>query len=308
MRILVTGANGFVGRHLVRELKEQGHEPIALVYGMNDKERGIPGATAVFEGEIADTKWLTGIVASQKPDACIHLAGISFVPDGAANPGLVFSVNVMDTLSVLEAFRQAAPAARILTISSSHVYGNKAGRAPLKESHAFAPANHYAASKAAADMLTLVYAKEHGMKTMTVRPYNHIGPGQSARFVVPAFAAQLKKIAGTGGKGRLSVGNLESMRDFMDVRDVVRAYRLLIEKGHSGEAYNLASGKLVKVGDILEMLMEIAEVRPDVQVDPKLYRKAAKCPLLNTAKIEKDTGWRPEITLAQSLRDIYAAV
>jgi GDP-D-mannose dehydratase len=225
------------------------------------------------------------LVRDARPDACLHMAGIAYVPRGWTEPDLVFSVNVEGTIRVLEALRRLAPAARTLVISSAQVYGNTPRGRPLTEDDALEPDNLYGVSKVAADLMALLYARRYGMAVMTARPCNHIGPGQSTDFVVPAFAAQLKAIAAGRREPVMRVGNLESLREFADVRDVARAYRLLLEGGVGGRAYNIATGKLVKIGDLLERLCQVAGVRPAIEVEPKFYRPTDAQPALDTARI-----------------------
>ena len=306
MRILVTGANGFVGRHVLRELTQHGHDPLTFVYDAPDFD--VPEAGRSIEVDITDANAVGEAIASWKPDACIHLAGIAFVPKGTSDPTMMFAVNVTGTTNVLDSFRQHCPAARILVISSSQVYGSEPRENAAKEADALMPSSHYAVSKASADLMTLTYARSYQMHAMTARPHNHTGPGQSPDFVVPAFARQLKEMSAGRAEPCLKVGNLDSERDFMDIRDVARAYRLLIEKGRGGEAYNMGSGNAVKIRSILETLCDIAGVTPDIQVDPARYREADGCVLLDTAKIEQDTGWRTEIELVDTLKDLFDSI
>ncbi len=306
MRILVTGAGGFVGRHVLRELADNGHTPLALDCRFGDSLP--PGTDTVTEADVTNAADIRAAVKSLAPEACIHLAGIAFVPDGASAPGLMFEVNVMGTLYLLEAVKAETPEAKVLVVSSGHVYGDCNMSRPVTEADPLAPLSRYAISKLAADLMTLNYAHDCSMKAVTVRPYNHIGPGQSPRFVVASFADQLKKIAAGEAEARMMVGNLDAERDFTDVRDVARAYRLLLEQGRDGEAYNVASGRPVAIRAILEMLSKIAGVSPEIVVDPERYRPADNSASLDTSKIEQDTGWQPCISLEQSLQDLYAAV
>jgi len=302
MRVLVTGADGFVGRHAVSELEKHGHHVHAV-------DRSIPGnpdkRTDWHTCDIRDTKTLVGLVQSILPEACLHLAGFSHVPTGWTAPQHMYEVNVMGTLNLLDAFLQLDAQVRLLVVSTAQIYGTGACPAAITEEHAFNPCSLYAVSKAAADMTTLLYARHHGMHAMTVRPNNHIGPGQADSFVVPSFAAQVSAIA-AGAKPIIRVGNLESKRDFTDVRDVARAYRLLLEKGKSGCAYNLGSDQLVSIRTVLEGFCHKAGIHPDIVEDKTLYRPTDNSPLLDTRRIRSHTGWAPEIDLATTLSDILA--
>jgi len=298
---LVTGSNGFVGQHAVRDLRTAGHDPVCFDM--------VPGSAGVSEemytGDIRDSKTVLRVVEQVQPDACIHLAGIAFVPVGWTNPQLMFSVNVLGTLNLLEAFRHAAPTARVLVVSSAEVYGRVRGSAPFTEDIALAPTNPYGISKVAADLETLLYAERYDMPLMTARPGNHIGPGQSVDFVASAFARQLAQMANSSGNRIMRVGNLENERDFTDVRDVVRAYRLLLEHGKSGRAYNVAAGQEVKIQFLLDTLCEAAGFRPQIEVAPERYRPTDSVPELDISRLQRHTGWTPQIPLKTTLCDIY---
>ncbi|MCF7848016.1 MAG: GDP-mannose 4,6-dehydratase [Kiritimatiellales bacterium] len=299
MKILVTGALGFAGRHLTRELAAVGHEVV---------KHDVQYEPDCYYSDLRDKDSIAKLVQRIKPDACVHLGGIAYVPMGWTDPELVFSVNLMGTLNLLEAFRHAQPSARILVVSSSLIYKEAQGGELLDENAYMYPPDIYAISKIAADLTGLGYAERYGMNVMTARPINHAGPGQSPSFVTSAFAMQLKRIAESGQPGTLRVGNLESRRDLVDVRDVVRAYRLLIEKGTAGEAYNIASGKLCRIGDVLDDLCAIAGVKPDIEVDPDLYRPTDASPSMDIGKITAATGWKPEVPLQQTLHDLYESI
>lgn len=300
MNILVTGACGFVGRHLVNDLTAQGHRVTGLDIGCTPAWLT---PTTFISGNITDSESVEQIVTQTKPEACIHLAGWAFVPSGTVSPAKIMDVNLAGTIHVLEAFRKAAPAARILFISSSHVYGMHARSAPIHEDDLLGPDTVYSVSKAAADQLCRLYAKQYGMNIMVARPHNHIGPGQSTQFAIASFGRQVAAIR-DGAAPVMKVGNLENRRDFTDVRDIARAYRLLIEKGVAGQAYNIASGREVRVGDVLARLCELAGVSPVISRDPAFYRPADENPVLDTQRIRTDTGWAPIIPLDQTLSDI----
>ena len=303
MRVLVTGSQGFVGRHLIRELSRGGLEIGA--FDLASANGRCPGMD-YYQGDIQDQKAIEQAVKKFLPEACIHLSGLAFVPEGWTNTENLFSVNSIGTINFLEACRQYAPAARILVVSSAEVYGRRPAKSPIDEDAPLTPDNPYAISKAAADTMTLLYARQYSMHTMTARPSNHIGPGQSENFAVASFAAQLGAMAVKKCPAVIKVGNLDSTRDFTDVRDVVRAYRLLIEKGRRGEAYNIASGRKISMHLILDKLCKITGVKPEIKVATELYRPPEPRPVLNTAKIEKETGWRPEIDIETTLRAVAA--
>jgi len=301
MRILVTGASGFAGRHVVRELRDHDHEVLAVD---RQFEPPLPAGTSTHVCDICDGATLNAFVASTAPDACIHLAGIAFVPEGRQHPARVFRTNTMGTLHLLQAFRRLQRPAPLLTVSTAHVYGRTARSQPITESDPLQPETAYAISKCAADMLTLHYATEYGMHTMTARPHNHIGPGQSQRFVIASFAAQLRAMQCGATAPRITVGNLQSERDFTDVRDVARAYRLLVEHGRPGQAYNIASGHPVTVQSVLDALCRIAGIHPEIVVDSERFRPTDSWPPLDLTRIRQETGWTPRFHIDQTLGDI----
>jgi GDP-4-dehydro-6-deoxy-D-mannose reductase len=303
MRILVTGAGGFVGRHLIRELVGSHHEIVAFDASYSSP---VVGAAASHSGDLRDTEAVCRLFASIRPEACVHLGGVSFVPAGKSTPDIMLSVNIAGTVNVLDAVRSQSPNCRLLVVSTAQVYRATPDLPPITEDTPLRPVTLYGVSKAAADMATLAYAEQYGIDAMTARPNNHTGPGQSPQFAVPAFARQVKAVARGEAKPPLRVGNLESRRDLSDVRDVVRAYRLLIEKGRTGAAYNISSQNMVKMGAVLEELCRLAKLKPRLEVDPSLYRPADDSPLLDTAKLTRDTGWKPQIPFSQTLRDVLS--
>lgn len=301
MRVLITGAFGFAGRHLIRELLRANHEVAALDLAAPPNE--FSDITA-YTGDIQDPALCEMVVADARPDACVHLSAITFVPDAWLDIRNVFSINLVGTINVLEAFRNAASGSRILLASSAEVYGSSPKSYPLTECAPLNPGNPYAVSKAAADLTTLLYARRHGMQTITARPANHIGPGQSSNFVAPSLARQVSAITEGKAPPTIRVGNLQSKRDFTDVRDVARAYRLLLERGRTAQAYNIASGATMTIHRLLDELCAIAGVELETRIDPDLFRPAEEPPALDISRIVGDVGWEPRIPLATTLRDI----
>ncbi|MCX6997747.1 MAG: GDP-mannose 4,6-dehydratase [Kiritimatiellaeota bacterium] len=301
MRILITGARGFAGRHVVAELLAHGHAPLLQDVA---PARGAESFTG-WTGDLRDAAGIRQAVRQLQPEVAVHLAGLSFVPRIWAQPVECFSVNVLGTLNLLEAFRLEAPRARLLVVSSAEVYGRPAGSQRLTEASPLQPLTPYAVSKAAAEQMALLYAGHHGLPVLVARPKNHIGPGQARHFVAATFAEQLARLVRDRAEPVLRVGNLESERDFADVRDVARAYRLLLERGRAGEAYNIAAARLVSIRAILEILCREAGVQPRLEADPERWRPADLPAVLAIDKIRRDTGWQPEIPLEQSLRELY---
>jgi len=301
MKILITGIAGFVGHFLTDELIQAGHSVVGMDLSLERCPDGVTDALCV---DLTSARSVTAAICNLQPEACIHLGGIASPPVGRTNPELMLNTNILGTAHLLEAMRQETPKARMLLASTSYVYGNSETEKPIDENSPLSPIGIYAVSKAASDMMTLAYARDYGMHTMTARAANHTGPGQSTDFVVPAFAAQIKAISKGEQPALMKVGNLDSERTFMDVRDVVRAYRLLIEKGNAGEAYNVAATKRAPIRGILEKLCKIADVSPRIEIDEKLFRPTDRAPLLSAELINKTTGWKPEIELQQTLHDI----
>ena len=301
MKVLITGAGGFVGQHLINELSAHHHDCVA-----SDRviEQPIPAAVACEAMDIRDRAAVDELITRLQPEACIHMAGITSVPEGAADPDLMLSVNVRGTTNLLDAIRAHSPATRLLTTSTAHVYGTAPRDQALTENAPLAPLSTYAVSKVAADLATLAYANHFGLQAMVARPNNHTGPGQQPRFVVAAFAQQVRAIAAAEHEPVIRVGNLESERNFTDVRDVVRAYRLLIEGGQPGRAYNISSQHTERIGDMLKTLCRLGGVTPRFEADPALVRPTDWSPRLDTTQLEKDTGWTPQISFEQTLQDM----
>ena len=281
-------------------LRSAGHEAVG-----SDVGSPAGGTSTYLPMDVRDPDSIASVLADVAPDAVLHLGGIAFVPLGWTQPQRVFHVNTIGTLNVLDAVRQHRPSARILVVTSAEVYGSHPAPAPLAEDAPYRPDNIYGVAKAAADHAALLYAAHHRLDVMVARPSNHIGAGQSKDFVSSSFASQLAAIA-AGGAPLMRVGNLDQRRDFTDVRDVARAYVLLLERGHAGLAYNIASGHLMPVRDLLDGLCAVAQVRPQVEIDPALFRPDENRPSYDTARIRDHVGWKPEIPLRQTLEAVYA--
>ncbi len=292
-RILVTGAAGFVGRHLLPLLRTA--FPDASVTG------------ASFE--LTDATAVQGSVAELRPDACIHLAAISAVPDAQADPDLAWRVNLGGTLTLARALA-TLPGCTLLFASTADAYGASFKRGvALDETAALNPMNVYGATKAAADLALGAMARE-GLHIIRARPFNHTGPGQSASFVVAAFARQVARIAAGLQAPLLQVGALDSLRDFLDVRDVCRAYALCLAQREalaSGTVVNIASGLPRRVGDVLAELLELAQVDAEVTVDPARLRPSEITVAAgDSALARRVLGWSPQIEWRQTLAEMLA--
>ena len=293
MRALVTGAGGFVGVHLVRHLEQQGDEVVEL-------ERNVDGI------DIADADALTDAVVAAKPEAVYHLAGAADVGGSWVAPRETFLANALGTLNVLEASRQAG-AERVLAVTSADVYGRvTSDELPLAEDRPLRPVSPYAASKVAADALAQQAWLGHRLPVIRVRAFNHLGPGQSDRFVAPSLAARIARNERDGGD-EVPIGNMTPRRDVTDVRDVVRAYRLLMEAGQPGAAYNVCRGVAFSVQELAEALLAMASRPMRLVSDPTLQRPV-DIPVLvgDNSAVRAATGWEPTIPLDQTLADVLA--
>ena len=293
MRALVTGAGGFVGVHLVRHLEQQGDDVVQL-------ERRVDGI------DIADADALTDAVVAAKPEAVYHLAGAADVGGSWAAPRETFLANALGTLNVLEASRQAG-AERVLAVTSADVYGRvTVDELPLGEDRPLRPVSPYAASKVAADALAQQAWLGHRLPVVRVRAFNHLGPGQSDRFLAPSIAARIARNERDGGDD-VPIGNMTPRRDVTDVRDVVRAYRLLVEAGEPGAVYNVCRGSAVSVQEIAEALLAKASRPMRLVSDPGLQRPV-DIPVLvgDNTSLRDATGWEPTIALDQTLSDVLA--
>lgn len=291
MRAFVTGGSGFVAGWLMEHLKASGDEVVSV-----DEST-----------DIADGPAMTRLLTEAEPDAVYHLAAIASVGLSWKEPREVFRVNAVGTLEVLEAARACARPPRVLIIGSAEVYGTVTPEElPLTEDSPLRPVSPYAASKVAAEYLGVQAHLGHGLDVIRVRAFNHIGPGQRETFVVPDFARRVIE-AQDKGQRDLPVGNLAVRRDFTDVRDVVRAYRLLAEKGEAGEAYNVCSGRDVTIEHIARRLMALSGAELELRVDAELVRPV-EIPVLrgDSGRLTAATGWRPEIDLDQTLTDVLA--
>lgn len=291
MRALVTGASGFVGRHLVEHLHNNGDEVIGV-----DRALG--------HVDITDAEAVEALFLDVRPEVVYHLAGWSDVGGSWNRPQEVFRTNAEGTLNVLTAAAKA-DVERVLAVSSADVYGIVSeAELPLREDTQLRPVTPYAASKVAADYLALQAFLGHQLGVVRVRAFNHLGPGQSERFVAGAIAQRIATNELHGGD-HIPIGNLSSRRDFTDVRDVVRAYRLLVGSGQPGEVYNVCSGTDTAVSALADRLVAMA-VRPmTLEPDPKLVRPI-DLPVLrgDNTRLRSATAWAPEISLEQTLTDL----
>jgi GDP-4-dehydro-6-deoxy-D-mannose reductase len=291
MRALITGSGGFVGHHLTAHLQDAGDE----VHGTDRTLDGL---------DITDAPSLLELFRRIRPEVIYHLAGASDVGGSWSTPQATFRANAEGTLNVLWAAREAQ-VERVLTVGSADVYGKvDSADLPIQETLPMRPVSPYAASKASADHVALQANLGYDQHVVRARPFNHLGPGQSDRFVAPALAGRIAANE-RSGEAKVKVGNLSPKRDFTDVRDVVRAYRLLVERGTAGEVYNVCSGTAIAVRSLAEVFIEMATIPMELVTDPELERPVDIPVLLgDSTRIRTDTGWAPEIPLEVTLRDL----
>jgi GDP-4-dehydro-6-deoxy-D-mannose reductase len=292
VRALITGGKGFVGQWLTAHLKDRGDE-VAVID---------------IETDVADGAAVRRVVSDLVPEAIYHLAAMTHVGESWDDPSPVLRVNVLGTAEMLAAARSLPAAPRVLVVSSAEVYGVVTpAQLPLGEDTPTAPASPYAASKLAAEDVALQAWRGFGQPVVIVRPFNHIGPGQSPNFFVPALAKRIVE-ARRSGAGSLRVGTLTTRRDFTDVRDVVAAYRLLMETGAPGMVYNVCSGRDVAMSEVADDLLRLAGVDLSLETDSKLVRPV-DVPVLrgDAGLLRAATGWRPKIPLATTLADVLSS-
>lgn len=292
MRALVTGARGFVGRHLCAHLTESGDDVLGI---------DLPDGP-----DLLDPAALRQLLSDERPDVVFHLGGWSDVGASWDNPYDCFRVNAEGTFNLLEACRSTSRP-RVLVVSSADVYGKvEPGELPLTESSPYRPVTPYAASKIAADELAHQAWLGHGLETIRVRAFNHLGPGQTSRFVAPAIAERIALNERDGGT-EVAVGNLTPRRDITDVRDVVRAYRMLMTDGRPGEAYNVCTGVDLSMEDLAQRLVGLASTPMSLRPDPDLQRPV-ETPVLrgDNSKVHAHTGWAPTIPIDRTLSDVLA--
>jgi GDP-4-dehydro-6-deoxy-D-mannose reductase len=317
LRALVTGAGGFAGSHLCEFLLAQGAVVCALVMPGDplDNLREVWASNAtrsehlrVREADIADDKSLVAAVADTRPDRVYHLAAVSSVRQSLEDPAGTFRVNTVGTRNLLEVVRCAGIRPRILVVSSAEAYGDSStlGR-PLQEGDPLLPVSPYGASKAAAEMVASRYAREFNLEIIRVRPFTHTGPRHSPQFVFPDWARQLAEAEAGRRPPHLHVGNLDVQRDISDVRDVVGAYFVALERGEAGSVYNVCSGRAYALRDILQVLTGLSRLQIEVRAEPARLRPQ-DLPVLvgNPQTFHACTGWKAAIPLRQTLEDLLS--
>jgi GDP-4-dehydro-6-deoxy-D-mannose reductase len=302
VRVWVTGAHGFVARHLIPALQADGHQ----VTGLDLR----PVAPAWLEPsrhvalDLGDAAGVEGAARAHPPDAVVHLAGQSSAAASFREPEATFRHNVGSALGLLEGLRRAGLRPRVLLVSTSEVYGPQASPEPVGESAPLRVVSPYGASKLAAETVGATYRRDFGMPVTVVRPFSHTGPGQDPRFALSSFARQIAEAERAGQPGRMRVGNLEVVRDYLDVRDVVDAYRVLLTRAEDGVGYNIASGAGQRMRGLLDHLLRAARVPMTVVTDPERLRAQDLDFMVGGAARLQRLGWSPRHTVVEALEGL----
>lgn len=310
MKVLITGIGGFVGGHLARHLLEQSETTVIGVSIFPPEQHADIAALGIklYQVDLNDEEAVFNLLRESRPDQIYHLAAQTFVPESFENPWQTLSNNIHSQLNILHAMVKLDLDARILVVGSGEEYGVVLpSEVPIDENQPLRPASPYSVSKVTQDMMGLQYYLSHDVAAIRVRPFNQIGPGQSKLFVAPAFASQIAAIEKGEQEPVVYVGNLEARRDFTDVRDMVRAYRLILTHGEPGDVYNIGSGEAHSIQELLDILLNLSTAAIEVRVDPARLRPV-EVPVIicNADKIKAITGWQPAYTFEQSLADVLA--
>lgn len=302
MKAMIIGGAGFVGAYLMRHLRDDLGWDVVVTKMPHEK---IDEEVKVVDLNILEADSVIALFQKEKPDYIFHLAAQSSVAVSWKNPGLTVDVNIKGAVHVLEAVRMMDKKVRVLLIGSGEEYGHiLPGESSITEDNHVRPGNIYAATKVCQNMLGAIYAEAYDLDIMMVRAFNHIGPNQAPLFVVADFCKQVAEIEAGMKEPTMRVGNLSSKRDFTDVRDVVRAYGLLIQHGQSGETYNVGSGHAVAIEEILQMIIAQSRCKITVEIDPSKIRPV-DVPIIeaDTHKLVEQTGWTREISLEQTIEE-----
>jgi GDP-4-dehydro-6-deoxy-D-mannose reductase len=299
MKALIIGGGGFVGGYLADELNNNGYDVYITCLEKVDSDY------VQFNLDIRKKDDISAILSEVNPDVIFHLAAQSSVALSWKNPQLTAEINIIGAINLFEAVREYGGNPRVIVIGSGEEYGCiSANSCPIKETEPLHPMNIYAATKVCQEQTAEIYARAYGLDIVMVRAFNHSGPKQESIFVMSDFCRQIADIENGRKSPVMTVGNLAAMRDFTDVRDIVRGYRLLAKKGKSGEIYNIGSGKAVSIQYILDTALKLSTVEIAVERDEKRMR-ASDIPIIeaDTTKIHGDTGWKAEIALEQTIED-----
>lgn len=304
MRILVTGAAGFVGGHLIRHLRHI--HPESELHGTALSATEAVDGVILHALDLRNPQAVAALIAAVRPDQVYHLAAWAQVRQSFHYAWETIENNVRVQLNVILGILAAKIAPRMLIVTSGEIYGgDQSHEYPTREDAPLRPANPYSVSKVTQDMMGLQYFLSHELPILRARPFNHLGPGQAPGFVAPDFALQIARIEQGLQPPVMKVGSLTAERDFTDVRDIVRAYRLIMERGTPGEAYNVASGTTHRIGEVLDMLLRGSAAAIRVESRSALL-EGENVPRSwgDASKLHKETGWEPVIPLETTLQDV----
>ncbi len=304
MKFFITGIEGFVGHYLAQELLNNGHQvggsfiDVPAASDLIDKFK-------LYQVDLRRPEQIDKALKDFCPQAIFHLAAQSSPALSFKKPQETFEINLIGTVNLLESLRAANDKCRLILVSSCEVYGATDSDKPLSEEQSYNPISPYASSKVFQEITCLQYFRTYGLETLVIRPFPHTGPGQPYSFALPSFARQIAGIEKGRREPVITVGNLAARRDISDVRDVVRAYRLLAEKGHPGEIYNVSSGQAVSMEEALSLMLKMSTVSIKTETDQSLLRPA-DVPLLwgDPSKLKAETGWNPSFLLKDTLESL----
>ncbi len=308
MKLLVTGAGGFVGGHLVELVRREA--PETSVHGVVLPHGSLAWTSSkgarIHEADLDDPAAAAAVIEEVRPDAIVHLAGQSSVHQSWLDPGGTLRTNVLGIVHLLDAARRATLRPAVLVVGSAEEYGPVAEtELPIRETAPLRPTSPYAVSKVAQGALALLYGPAGGMRVVLTRTFHHTGPGRGEGFAESSFARQIAEIEHGLRPPVIEVGNLDAVRDFSDVRDVVRAYLLLVEKGEPGQAYNVCSGRGRRIRDVLDLLLERSSVKVDVRLDAARLRPSdVPAQVGDPSRLRAATAWEPRIPLEETLADL----
>jgi GDP-4-dehydro-6-deoxy-D-mannose reductase len=305
MRALITGIGGFVGRHLLHHLQEAGDEVCGLARPADCAS--MPASVRLFHADLSDRSAVESVIRDSQPEAIYHLAAQSSPAQSLSDPWATIGNNLLAQLNILEGLLSVGIRPRVLVVGSSDEYGRVTpDEVPTDENVPLRPTTPYAVSKVGQDVMGFQYFAQHGLPIVRVRPFNHTGPGQDARFVIPSFARQLAEIEAGEREPILHVGNLDVARDFTDARDMVCAYRLALLAGVTGEVYNLGRGRSLRIAEMVDELIALCRVPVQIRVDPHLLRPSdVPRQEADTRKFTALTGWQPRIVWHTTLHDTF---
>ncbi len=316
MKVLVTGADGFVGEHLVSDLLAHGYDVTGSALSLPPvRDTLSPQEASSVDWKAADVRdrdALVRLIAAVRPEQIFHLAGFSSGALAREHAAESLNINAGGTVNLFEAVKDLQDGMpefdpRILVMGSADSYGDAArDGGPLSEDLPLRPVSPYGLSKAAQELAAHTYRRAHGLRILVARGFNLVGPGQGPDFVVPDFCSQVSEIASGRGDGVLHVGNLDVERDYTDVRDGARALRMVMELDRPAAAYNVATGRPLRIGQILDWILDEAGIRPEIRIDgTRLRRNEVPCIQGDSTLLRQDTGWAPERSIEAAVREVY---